>query len=140
MRSDLSYGIIPLKRKDRSWQVCLVQLHAGHWGFPKGHPEPHETPIEAAKRELYEETGLKTKQILSEKTFEENYFFTFQGEKISKKVIYFLAEVSGKIVIQAEEIQTCSWFDLEEAQKMCTFAATKGVCHSAIDWLADAAI
>ena len=91
MRKDLSYGVVPLRFRKGQWQVFLVQLHAGHWGFPKGHPEVGELPLKAATRELLEETGLHIKKVLFTNTPEENYFFYFQGEQISKKVIYFIA-------------------------------------------------
>ncbi|MTH63299.1 NUDIX hydrolase [Paracoccus shanxieyensis] len=43
-------------------RVLLVQRRnppdAGLWGFPGGHVEPGETALEAAARELAEETGV----------------------------------------------------------------------------------
>lgn len=133
MRYDLSYGIIPLKKLKGEWQVCLVQLHAGHWGFPKGHPEKEESPKQAAARELLEETGLEVDELLSEETLEEQYFFTFQREKISKKVIYYLATVKGHIKLQPEEIADCRWFNLKEALLICTYPATKKICQQIIE-------
>jgi 8-oxo-dGTP diphosphatase len=51
-------SVIVLKRD----AVCLVRREAppmaGLWSFPGGRIEPGETPAEAARRELAEETGL----------------------------------------------------------------------------------
>ena len=34
---------------------------SGFWGFPKGHLDEGESPIEAAEREVFEETGFLVK-------------------------------------------------------------------------------
>lgn len=39
-------------------KVLMVKNPEGMWGFPKGHREDNETPIEAAIRETQEETGI----------------------------------------------------------------------------------
>lgn len=39
--------------------LCVIGNEAGKLGFPKGHLEINEKPIECAQRECYEETGIK---------------------------------------------------------------------------------
>ena len=38
--------------------VLLVSQHGTSWSLPKGHLEEGETPLEAARREIHEETGV----------------------------------------------------------------------------------
>ncbi len=40
-------------------EIVLVKQGGVSWSFPKGHLETDETPLEAAKREILEETGIK---------------------------------------------------------------------------------
>ncbi|GHG84548.1 NUDIX hydrolase [Pseudodonghicola xiamenensis] len=51
----------------RDGQVLLARRKkmpdAGLWGFPGGHVEPGETALEAARRELLEETGLSARAV-----------------------------------------------------------------------------
>ena len=39
-------------------RVLLVSQHGTSWSLPKGHLEEGETPLEAAQREIHEETGV----------------------------------------------------------------------------------
>jgi 8-oxo-dGTP pyrophosphatase MutT (NUDIX family) len=55
-----SYGIIPVFKNEGSFHILLVKnSKGGHWGFPKGTPEKNEESIDTARRELFEETGIK---------------------------------------------------------------------------------
>ncbi len=38
--------------------VLLVSQHGTSWSLPKGHLEEGESPLEAARREIYEEAGV----------------------------------------------------------------------------------
>ena len=40
-------------------EVAIVSQNHDSWSLPKGHIDPGESKIDAAKRELYEETGIK---------------------------------------------------------------------------------
>jgi bis(5'-nucleosidyl)-tetraphosphatase len=137
MKQDRSYGIIPLRKQQNKWEVLLIQHHAGHWAFPKGHAELNESPQQTAKRELLEETNLHVEQFLSLEPFNETYYFTFKGEKIHKQVNYYLALVVGEVKIQELEIQASRWITLENAEKFTTFSEGKKICQQVILFLAN---
>jgi bis(5'-nucleosidyl)-tetraphosphatase len=131
MAYEASYGIIPLCKKSGEWQVLLIQLHAGHWGFPKGHAERKEQPQDSAKRELQEETGLEVLRFLIEQPLIEAYQFFSRGNRIEKTVSYFLAEVHGELKLQKEEVKASKWVPLSEAIQHLTFPASKTICQRA---------
>lgn len=135
MKHDFSFGIIPVRIWHKQWQVLLVQHRAGHWAFPKGHAESGENPQQAAERELVEETGLKVQTYLSNETFIEHYCFRHQGGVIEKKVHYFLALVSGAVILQQEEIQAYQWLPLQGALTTVTFKETQKLIRHVIDVL-----
>jgi len=46
--------------------VIVTRQHNISWSLPKGHIEDGETKIEAAVREIYEETGITDLQLIKE--------------------------------------------------------------------------
>jgi predicted NUDIX family NTP pyrophosphohydrolase len=66
MRSKLSAGLLLYRRRGEVLEVMLVHMggpfwarkDAGAWSIPKGEYEPAEDPLQAARREFTEETGL----------------------------------------------------------------------------------
>lgn len=128
MKSDRSYGIIPLQKQGHRWRVLLIQHQAGHWAFPKGHAEPGESPQQAAARELEEETGLTISRYLTDEPLTEQYIFFAHNQRIFKTVEYFPALVVGQICLQEAEIRTSQWCSMEEAKLQATFPETKRLC------------
>ncbi len=124
---DYSYGIVPLKYLSSEWHVFLVQHRAGHWSLPKGHAEKGETALQAATRELTEETGLTIKKLLPYDSMDDHYEFEKNGKYIKKKVTYFLAEVEGEEILQQQEIQEGQWVILSKAHELATFSPLKNL-------------
>ena len=94
VRQDESFGVIPLRKGQKHWEVFLIQHNrSGYWGFPKGHAEEGETPQEAAFRELKEETNLELVHLLQKEPLMEQYTFMMDGLRVFKRVSYFIAEV-----------------------------------------------
>lgn len=130
-----SYGIIPVCKRKGRWEVLLIQHFAGHWGFPKGHAENDETPQQAAARELAEETGLNIVCYLSDTSLAEKYHFFSRGRHIDKAVTYFIAETTGEVEIQHDEIKAAKWVPLDESERHVTFPAAKAICRQALQLL-----
>jgi len=115
-----SAGVIPVHRESRD--ILLVCEREGYWGFPKGHLESGETALQAALRELKEETGI-VKVDLQNEPIVKMYSFEKNGVQITKKVSYFLGFVEDKsVVVREGEIQDFGWFSYEEARSKVTFA------------------
>jgi 8-oxo-dGTP pyrophosphatase MutT (NUDIX family) len=53
----LSCGVVLARRTDDGWVTLMLRAYH-HWDFPKGIRERGEEPLEAAVREVAEETGV----------------------------------------------------------------------------------
>ena len=117
-----SYGVIPIFKEKNGFYILLVKnSKGGHWGLPKGTPEKSEKPIDTAKRELFEETGIKDIEIKSEPTLEEKYDFEQNGTVYSKTNTYYLGFVSEMTEgNQLDQIDELKWVKIHEAQNTLT--------------------
>jgi len=123
-----SYGIVPLQKIDDIWHMLLIQHgRVKYWGYPKGHAEPGETPVAAAKRELREETNLTVVRFLADSPFEEHYVFTSGRMKVFKTVSFFAAEVAGDLKLQEDEVSGCRWLPLDSAEEHLTYETDKAI-------------
>jgi bis(5'-nucleosidyl)-tetraphosphatase len=130
---DKSFGIVPAaRREDGIWRFLLIKQQAGHWAFPKGHAEEDETEIEAATRELEEETGVSVMKVWPNESWSENYIFEQGGKRFDKTVTYFLGIVKNtKVTPQAEEVDDYMWLEYKEARKKLTFENAKRILDGA---------
>ena len=57
-------SVFLVARDDNAWRVGLIRHpRLGKWMLPGGHVEPDENPVEAALREVAEETGLAARLL-----------------------------------------------------------------------------
>lgn len=59
LNPDIVAGFVVQKGDEILLQKRGIEPHKGKWSIPSGYLELEETPLEGAKRELEEETGLK---------------------------------------------------------------------------------
>ena len=120
MKHEHSAGAIIWRNKNNETQYLLIQSQPykqfkSAWAFSKGHLEAGETAQEAAKREIFEEVGLKPEFNFD---FSERYSYQVTSE-IEKTVTLFLAKynLDQKIKRQESEIKQIAWLNYEDAQK-----------------------
>ena len=53
----LSCGVVVARQADSGWMTLMLRAYH-HWDFPKGICEDNEEPLDAAKREVREETSV----------------------------------------------------------------------------------
>lgn len=125
MKNQVSAGGIIIKRSGTSVHVLLIRDMNGNWTFPKGIVEKEESLEDAAKREIFEETGLKNLTLIQSLTPIE-YMYQRNG-LIQKTVHYFLFEWLGdeQMKLQTEEgISDARWMAIEEAKKLIGYPKT----------------
>lgn len=131
-RVDFSCGIVPVQVADGEAKFLLVRHQAGHWGFPKGHPERGEDEVATALRELHEETGLRVHRVFPEYRFAESYLCMKRGHTVEKTVAYFLALIADpRVTLDQRELRDSTWLPFTAAVQRITFAEGKHLLRAA---------
>ena len=110
MIKEYSAGIIVYFEHKEKREYLLLHYQSGHWDFPKGHIEKGESKEQAALRELFEETGLKT-EILPDFQDSFSYFHHLPKTKelAHKTVYFFVGKTDSKEVTLSHEHIGFAW-------------------------------
>ncbi len=132
-----SYGVIPIFKSEDGFYVLLVKnSKGGHWGLPKGTPEKDEKPIDTARRELFEETGIKDIDVKTEASFEEKYDFEQNNIIYNKTVVYYPGFVTEMTKgTQLDQIDELKWVKIDEAKNTFTHQSVIDVVAKLSAWL-----
>jgi 8-oxo-dGTP pyrophosphatase MutT (NUDIX family) len=102
--------------------------------LPKGHMDAGETPVQAAEREVREETGVLAAPVCE--IGETRYWYRRDGRTISKAVVFFLfTYVEGDIADHDDEVEEVRWVSLEEARTALSHAAERDIVALAMAYL-----
>ncbi|OKL54051.1 NUDIX hydrolase [Bowdeniella nasicola] len=107
------------------------------WCLPKGHLEGDETAPQAAVREIYEETGIKSRVLRHLATID--YWFAGDDRRVHKVVHHYLLEaLGGYLTVENDpdhEAEDVAWLTLEEAASRLAYPNERRVIATARDVL-----
>ncbi|MGH7471460.1 MAG: NUDIX hydrolase [Longimicrobiales bacterium] len=131
-RIETSSGGVVFRRLHEHAVFLLIRDPYGNWGLPKGHLEGGETPIEAAVREVAEETGLAELSVLDQLPTIDWYFK--DGKAVVHKFCHFflIESPAGEPSPQVDEgITECLWLPLGGALDTLSYANAREVLRAA---------
>ena len=121
MLKEFAAGAVVYKIENGKALFLLVfSKRNSNWGFPKGHIEKDETEIAAAKREIFEETGISELKFVEGFRIEDVY--QIKDNSVEKHSVYFLARAlkePGRY--DEKEISSVSWLGKASAKSKLSF-------------------
>jgi 8-oxo-dGTP pyrophosphatase MutT (NUDIX family) len=125
VRGEELIAIVPTRRASDGSSVVAL---------PKGHIDRGETPLQAAQREVREETGIVGEPVCE--LGEARYWYRRDGKTIPKSVSFFLFSfVDGDTNDHDEEVEEVRWIGLAEAQHELTHVAEREIVARAVKYL-----
>ena len=133
MRAPLQILAIPYKIVDGSPLYCLLRRSdSEYWQFIAGGGEDEETPLEAARREIFEEGGVKADNIIQLTSlcyvqvdiFRKRHLYNWPKDMYVVPEYAFGFECIGDIVLSHEHTE-CIWLTYDEARSKCKWDSNK---------------
>lgn len=112
----LSCGVVVVRRDPEDWKTLMLRAYR-NWDFPKGIREAGESSLDAAIREVGEETGIRDLDF----AWGENFMDTgpYSRGKVARYYIAATRQVAIEMGISPEtgqpEHHEARWFTFDEA-------------------------
>jgi 8-oxo-dGTP pyrophosphatase MutT (NUDIX family) len=127
-------GVVVRRMRGRPF-VAVVRVRDEILALPKGHPDQGESSIDAARREVREETGLETEPL--EKLGDIRYWYVRDGERVMKIVSFFLFRyLGGSVADHDDEVEEALWIPLAEAPERLAYKGERDMAGTALSRLA----
>lgn len=131
-RLERSAGFILFRLDEHGTRQFLLLDYGRHWDYAKGHVEKGESDLDAAVRELKEETGIESPRVVDGFAHEIEYFFrSGKHGLVQKRVAFFLGETDATTVTISDEHVGYTFLDYDSALKRLSYATAKDVLRKA---------
>lgn len=128
-RAQFEVAIIIFRKKKEGFEYAIfkrsdTEEYAGYWQVIAGGGEEGETPLKAAKRETFEETGIKGVKFFLLKTKSSIPVYHFSASKDWPKDLYvipghyYAINNTGQKTILSDEHSEYRWVDYKTAVKL----------------------
>lgn len=121
---------------NESGDVLVVSQHGTSWSLPKGHIEENENVLDAAQREIYEESGVQDLELIRELgTYQRFKIGKDGGEDTSesKTITMYLFRSKVKALKPVDpENPEARWIDKENVTELLTHPKDKEFFQSVI--------
>lgn len=130
--TETSAGGVVFRKTTEGIRILLIKDPYRRWGLPKGHVDNGESLVQAANREVTEETGLG--DLFHRGSLGSiDWRFRLGKKRIHKYCHFFLFEApTGSPCPQAAEgILACRWFTYADALNTISYENAKHVLRQA---------
>ena len=120
-------------------KIVLVEQNGNSWSFPKGGVEERESLMEAARREIREETGLTELELVG-------VLGSYQRKSIGKdgtgeidewgesaRTLFLFKTSQGELVPQDGEVTQARWVTVDDAFSLLTHPKDRDFLDSVRD-------
>jgi 8-oxo-dGTP pyrophosphatase MutT (NUDIX family) len=160
MVREISSGGVVVRNKDGAWWMAVIELPVAVRAaegraakpkatakailcLPKGLVDPGEKALEAALREVREETGITAVPVTKLADIKYVYVRSWgDGERVFKIVSFYLLRYeSGRIDNITEamriEVARARWVRLEDAPKLLAYRGEKQMARKALEYIGE---
>ena len=109
-------------------QVLVVNQNGDSWSLPKGHKDPEEVPLETAKREIYEESGISQLEYIRDLGTYQRFRYKqgIENKEVRKNITMFLFR-TNQIELKPVDPENpeARWVDKDKVVELLSFPKDK---------------